>query len=111
MKGDDSLETQLKKGLLDVCVLTAIMNEDSYGYRIIETIKPYISVSESTLYPILRRLGEAGLLEVRPVQYNGRTRKYYHITQSGIDRINLFLNEWNEIMTIYRFVNKEVNNK
>lgn len=105
------METQLKKGLLDVCVLTAIMNEDSYGYRIIETIKPYISVSESTLYPILRRLGDAGLLEVRPVQYNGRTRKYYHITQSGIDRINLFLNEWNEIMTIYRFVNKEVNNK
>ncbi len=105
------METQLKKGLLDICVLTAIMNEDSYGYRIIETIKPYISVSESTLYPILRRLGEAGLLEVRPVQYNGRTRKYYHITQSGIDRINLFLNEWNEIMTIYRFVNKEVNKK
>ena len=105
------METQLKKGLLDVCVLTAIMNEDSYGYRIIETIKPYISVSESTLYPILRRLGEAGLLEVRPVQYHGRTRKYYHITQSGIDRINLFLNEWNEIMTIYRFVNKEVNKK
>ena len=105
------METQLKKGLLDVCVLTAIMNEDSYGYRIIETIKPYISVSESTLYPILRRLGEAGLLEVRPVQYNGRTRKYYHITQSGIDRINLFLNELNEIMTIYRFVNKEVNKK
>ena len=105
------METQLKKGLLDVCVLTAIMNEDSYGYRIIETIKPYISVSESTLYPILRRRGEAGLLEVRPVQYNGRTRKYYHITQSGIDRINLFLNEWNEIMTIYRFVNEEVNKK
>ncbi len=111
MKGDDILETQLKKGLLDVCVLAAILNEDSYGYRIIETIKPYISVSESTLYPILRRLGEAGLLEVRPVEYNGRTRKYYHITQAGIDRINLFLNEWNEVMTIYRFVSREADNK
>ncbi|MBQ1659868.1 MAG: PadR family transcriptional regulator [Clostridia bacterium] len=105
------METQLKKGLLDVCVLAAILNEDSYGYRIIETIKPYISVSESTLYPILRRLGEAGLLEVRPVEYNGRTRKYYHITQAGIDRINLFLNEWNEVMTIYRFVSREADNK
>jgi len=92
-------------------VLAAILNEDSYGYRIIETIKPYISVSESTLYPILRRLGEAGLLEVRPVEYNGRTRKYYHITQAGIDRINLFLNEWNEVMTIYRFVSREADNK
>ena len=111
MKGNDILETQLKKGLLDVCVLAAILNEDSYGYRIIETIKPYISVSESTLYPILRRLGEAGLLEVRPVEYNGRTRKYYHITQAGIDRINLFLNEWNEVMTIYRFVSREADNK
>ena len=105
------METQLKKGLLDVCVLAAILNEDSYGYRIIETIKPYISVSESTLYPILRRLGEAGLLEVRPVEYNGRTRKYYHITQAGIDRIHLFLNEWNEVMTIYRFVSREADNK
>ena len=98
------METQLKKGLLDVCVLAAIMSEDSYGYKIIETIRPYISVSESTLYPILRRLGDAGLLEVRPVQHNGRIRKYYHITQAGIDRVDLFLNEWKEIMTIYRFV-------
>lgn len=101
----------MKKGLLDVCVLTAIMKEDSYGYKIIETIRPYITVSESTLYPILRRLGEAGLLEVRPVPYNGRIRKYYHITRAGIDRIHLFLNEWNEMMTIYRFVNEEVNNQ
>ncbi len=98
------METQLKKGLLDVCVLAAIMNEDSYGYKIIETIRPYISVSESTLYPILRRLGNAGMLEVRPVPHNGRTRKYYHITQAGIDRVEQFLNEWKEIMTIYRFV-------
>lgn len=109
MKGGDVLETQLKKGLLDVCVLAAIMREDSYGYKIIETIRPYVSVSESTLYPILRRLGEAGMLEVRPVLHNGRTRKYYHITQSGINKVNNFLNEWNEVMTIYRFVNKEAN--
>lgn len=107
MKEDDGLETQLKKGLLDVCVLAAMIKEDSYGYKIIETIRPYISISESTLYPILRRLGESGMLEVKSVPYNGRIRKYYHITQAGIDRVNLFLNEWKEITTIYRFVNKE----
>ena len=101
------METQLKKGLLDVCVLAAILNEDSYGYRIIETIKPYISVSESTLYPILRRLGEAGLLEVRPVEYNGRTRKYYHITSAGLQRLSEFKTDWQEMLAIYRFVTKE----
>ena len=102
------MEIQLKKGLLEICILAAILNEDSYGYRIIETIRSYIRISESTLYPILRRLGESGLLEVRPVEYNGRTRKYYHITQAGIDKVEKFLDDWKEIMTIYDFVNKEI---
>ena len=78
------MDIQMKRGLLEVCVLAAIKNEDSYGYKIIRDIKPYVEISESTLYPILRRLETAELLTVRSVEYSGRLRKYYHITPSGL---------------------------
>ena len=101
------MEIQLKRGLLDVCVLAAIKDQPSYGYQIIKDVKPYVSISESTLYPILRRLEEAKLLTVRSVEHNGRLRKYYHITAAGRRRIEEFKQEWKEIMTIYKFVIKE----
>ncbi len=101
------MEIQLKRGLLDVCVLAAIKNEDSYGYQIIKDISPYVEISESTLYPILRRLESGELLTVRSAEHNGRLRKYYHITQAGLDRIEAFKEEWKEIMMIYKFVTKE----
>ena len=101
------MEIQMKRGLLDICVLAAIKNEDSYGYQIIKDIKPYVNISESTLYPILRRLEEAKLLTVRSVEHNGRLRKYYHITPAGLKRIKDFQNEWKEILMIYKFVTKE----
>jgi len=101
------VEIQMKRGLLDVCVLAAIKNEDSYGYQIIKDITPYVKISESTLYPILRRLEEAKLLTVRSVEYNGRLRKYYHITPAGLKRIQDFQKEWKEILAIYKFVTKE----
>ena len=92
---------------MDVCVLAAIKNEDSYGYRIIKDIKPYVDISESTLYPILRRLETAELLTVRSAEHNGRLRKYYRITDAGLERIEDFKSEWAEIMSIYSFVTKE----
>ena len=101
------MDIQLKRGLLDVCVLAAIRNEDSYGYQIIKDIKPYVDISESTLYPILRRLEAAELLTVRSAEHNGRLRKYYHITEAGVSRIEAFKEEWAEIMSIYRFVTQE----
>lgn len=101
------MDIQLKRGLLDVCVLAAIKNEDSYGYQIIKDMKPYVSISESTLYPILRRLEAGECLTVNSVEHNGRLRKYYHITQNGLDRIAAFREEWKEIMDIYRFVVRE----
>ena len=98
------MEMQMKRGLLDVCVLAAIKNEDSYGYQIIKDVSPYVEISESTLYPILRRLESAELLTVRSTEHNGRLRKYYHITPEGLSRIEAFKEEWKEIMMIYRFV-------
>ena len=101
------MDVQMKRGLLDVCVLAAIQSEDSYGYQIIKDIKPYVDVSESTLYPILRRLEEGRLLTVRSVEHNGRLRKYYHITDAGKARIEDFKRDWKEMESIYRFITKE----
>ena len=101
------MDTQLKRGLLDVCVLAAIKDEDSYGYQIIKDVKPFVEIAESTLYPILRRLEAAGQLTVRSAEYNGRLRKYYRITEAGRGRIRDFQEEWKEILAIYRFVTRE----
>jgi len=100
------MDIQLKRGLLDVCVLAAIKDEDSYGYKIIKDMKPYIVLSESTLYTILKRLELSGMLTVRSAEYEGRLRKYYRITKAGLGRIEDFKLEWREILSIYRFVTK-----
>ena len=100
------MDIQLKRGLLDVCVLAALRRADSYGYQIVKEIQPYIAISESTLYPILRRLEEAGQLTVYAIEHNGRLRKYYRITQAGLARLNAFAQEWKEMMHIYQFVTK-----
>lgn len=101
------MDIQLKRGLLDVCVLAAIKSSDSYGYKIIKDMKPYIELSESTLYTILKRLESADMLTVRTVEHGGRLRKYYHITKAGLERIENYKSEWEEIMAVYRFVTKE----
>ena len=101
------MDIQLKRGLLDVCVLAAIRSEDSYGYKIIKDMKPYVDLSESTLYTILKRLETSKMLTVRTAEHDGRLRKYYHITDEGLKRIDEFRNDWQEILSIYRFVTKE----
>ena len=101
------MDIQLKRGLLDVCVLAAIKNEDSYGYKIIKDLKPCIELSESTLYTILKRLESAGMLTVRTAEHDGRLRKYYHITGAGLRRIEEFKTEWKEVISVYQFVAKE----
>ena len=103
------MDIQLKRGLLDVCVLAAIQDEESYGYRIIKEMNPYLEMSESTLYTILKRLEGAGMLTVRTAEHDGRLRKYYKITDRGRVRLAEFREEWKEIMTVYRFVIREGN--
>ena len=97
------MDAQLKRGILEVCVLRAIKNEDSYGYKIIKDMKPYIEMSESTLYTILKRLENQGMLIVKTVEFNGRLRKYYHITEKGMTRLEEFVED-------YQFVTKEDTN-
>ncbi|MBO7085568.1 MAG: PadR family transcriptional regulator [Bacilli bacterium] len=101
------MDAQLKRGILDVCVLAAIKGEDSYGYKIIKDVSPFLELSESTLYTILKRLEEAKMLVTRSVEHNGRLRKYYHITNNGLARIEEFKEEFKEMMTVYKFICKE----
>ena len=101
------MDAQLKRGLLEVCVLAAIKDQDSYGYKIIKDLAPYVELSESTLYTILKRLESAQMLTVYSVEHGGRLRKYYRITDRGRARIAEFLSEWREVMVMYQFVSKE----
>lgn len=101
------MDVQLKRGVIENCVLSAMLKGETYGYELIKNISPMIEISESTLYPILRRLCNNGYAAVRSVEHNGRLRKYYSITQSGRKKIKDFLDDWNDVITIYDFILKE----
>ena len=96
------MNVQMKKGIVEVCVLGAVADEPSYGYKIISDLSEIIEISESTLYPILKRLEAQDLLK----KYNGRTRKYYEITTKGKKRIEEFLDEWQEIEMVISFIKR-----
>lgn len=98
------MDTQRKKGILDICVLSVLLKGPSYGYRIVRETSECIEISESTLYPILKRLENTGCLTTYKQEHQGRMRKYYEITEAGKDKIQEFLAEWEEIKSIYTFV-------
>lgn len=100
------MDTQRKKGVLDVCVLSVLQKGPSYGYMIIGEVSKCIEISESTLYPLLKRLESAGCLTTYKKDYNGRIRKYYQITDTGLQRISEFLDEWEEMKRIYQFIHE-----
>ncbi len=101
------MDNQMKRGLLDACVLASIKGAPSYGYQIIKDMKPYVEISESTLYPILRRLEAARLLTVRSAEHNGRLRKYYHITPQGLKRLAELRQDWSELLHIFEHLVRE----
>lgn len=100
------MDAQRKKGILDVLVLSILEKEPSYGYLIIRSVSEVMPVSESTMYPILRRLENSEFVTTFTQEYNGRLRKYYSITDSGKDKIDEFLEEWDQMKAIYEFVSK-----
>ena len=104
------MEVQIKKGLLDICVLSVLKRKSSYGYKIVREVSTCVSISESTLYPILKRLEAAGCVTTSTAEHNGRLRKYYALTEEGQHKIQTFLDEWHEIDAVYRFVSDITNN-
>ncbi len=102
------MDAQLRRGILDACVLTVLRRGESYGYRLVRDVSELIRISESTLYPILRRLEAGGLVTARSAEHNGRLRKYYRITEAGEQRIRAFLDEWRELMRALARIEAEV---
>ena len=102
------MDIQLKRGVLEVCVLAVLRRGDSYGYQLVRDVSEWIPISESTLYPILKRLESSGAVTVYSVEHNGRLRKYYRITESGVNKINDFISEWKELMAVYRAIENEM---
>ena len=100
------MDAQLKKGFLEVCVLAAIRDEETYGYKIVSEIAPYVEISESTLYPILRRLESSGAVTTRRCEVGGRLRRYFKITEEGLRRIDEFRETMAELQRISEFISK-----
>ena len=98
------MDAQMRRALLETCVLASLRGGDSYGYRIVRDVSQYIAVTESTLYPILRRLEAAGCLTVYSEEHNSRLRRYYALTDAGRAKIDEFLAEWEEAMRIYAYI-------
>ena len=101
------MDIQLKRGVLEICVLAVLRRGDSYGYQLVKDVSEWIPISESTLYPILKRLENSGFVTVYSVEHNSRLRKYYRITESGIKKINDFIMEWKELMAVYQAIKNE----
>lgn len=98
------MDVQLKRGVLEICVLAVLHRGDSYGYRIIKDMERAVEISESTLYPILKRLEAGGEVRVYSMEHNGRLRKYYQITDRGKTKIADFVEQWQDMMKIYAFI-------
>ena len=98
------MDIQIKKGLLEVCVLAMLNKEDSYGYKMIGDLSACVDISESTLYPILKRLEAGGCVTTYSMEHNSRLRKYYRLTEVGRQRIRDFLVEWQDVMRAYRYI-------
>ena len=101
------MDSNFRRGILEACVLAVLERGESYGYQMVKDISQFIEISESTLYPILKRLEATKLLVVNSKEYNGRLRKYYQITDEGREKITSLLSEWEEIVKVYQFIVKE----
>ena len=98
------MDLQLRRALLEVSVLTVLQRRDSYGYQMIKDISQYIDISESTLYPILRRLEADKMLECYSVTHQGRLRKYYRTTAKGGRRVAEFAADMSEAQKVLDFI-------
>ena len=98
------LDAQMKRGLVEHCVLAALARGDSYGYQIVKDLSAFMTVTESTLYPILRRLEASGALTVYSVEHSGRLRKFYHMTDAGRRQLESFAADWDELAAMYDFI-------
>jgi len=99
-----SLDVQIKKGLLEYCVLSQLSRSESYGYQIMKDLADCIEISESTLYPILKRLEGSGDVETYKTEHQNRLRKYYRITERGRKRLEEFNQEQWRLLQVLEYI-------
>lgn len=104
------MDAQMKKGLLDACVLFILEKGDTYGYKITQEISQLMDASESALYPVLRRLEGQRYLETYSAEYSGRLRRYYRITDDGIKRLDEYVDELKKVKAVIDYITGGGNN-
>lgn len=105
------MDPQIKKGFLEFCVLASLARKDSYGYQIVKEVSTCIEISESTLYPILKRLESKHYVSTYSVEHNHRLRRYYQISHEGRKRLLEFLEQWQQIENIYHYIKGELSDE
>ncbi|WP_028263432.1 PadR family transcriptional regulator [Atopobium fossor] len=98
------MDSQMKRGFIEACILAAVCDKESYGYAIIKDIPSALELTESTLYPVLKRLEQAQLVASRSAEHNGRLRKYFHATPEGKLRLKQFTQERQQAIELYNYV-------
>ncbi len=102
------MNIQLKKGILELCVLYLLNKQDCYGYELVSTISKNILISEGTIYPLLKRLKDDGCFETYLQEsQEGPPRKYYRITEKGINKKKQLLTEWEAVIAGVRKIMEE----
>lgn len=102
------MDKQMKRGFTEACVLAVLARGESYGYQIVRDAPPALELTESTLYPVLKRLEQAGCVTTRTAEHNGRLRRYYCVEAPGVERLQAFLGERADVMSVYDFVERAV---
>jgi len=107
------MNTQFKKGALELCVLSLLAVKDRYGYELVHTISKNIDISEGTMYPLLRRLNKEGYFETYLKESNeGAPRKYYKLTEVGVSKKNKLVKEWDLfVQSVDNIINGEGKNE
>ncbi len=98
------MDAQMKRGFLEACVLATLCRQESYGYQIVKDVPEILGLTESTLYPLLKRLEGSGCIAARSAEHNGRLRKYYRTTGEGRAKLGEFLREEDEVVQVYRYI-------
>ena len=98
------MDAQIKRGIIELLVISLLTKKDYYGYILMEDVSEFLDVSDSALYPILRRLETDGCLQTYSQECNGRLRKYYKITEKGVQKLAIAKNDWKILKKIYNHI-------
>lgn len=90
------MNTQMRKGILEICVLHVLRRHDSYGYELVQMLSRYLKTSEGTIYPMMARMKREGLVETYNMSEDTQTRKYYRLTERGQNYYEESKADWNE---------------